>query len=211
SHAACSELARHANVPVVNALTDVEHPCQILADYLTLAEHFDSVDGSGLPGKTLAYVGDGNNVCNSYLLGAPLAGLDIRVATPKGYEPPAHIVERAKALAAAYGTEVTLTHNPFDAVDGAHAVATDTWVSMGDESEENDRLADFVGFTVDETLMDAAHPDAVFIHCLPGHWGHEATHEIAHGPRSLILPEAENRMWAQMALILHLLGKQDEV
>ncbi len=202
AHASVVELAQHATVPVINALTDKEHPCQILADWMTLAEHFGGTDQ--LRGKTFAYVGDGNNMAHSYLLGAPLAGMDVRIATPKGYSCDADVVARARQLAKEYGTKVTLTNDPNVAVKGAHAVATDTWVSMGDEAEETQRIKAFHGYTVDERMMEQAEPGAVFLHCLPGHWGHEATYELAHGPRSLIFDEAENRMWAQMALVARL-------
>ncbi len=200
-HESVVDLARHATVPVINALTDKEHPCQVLADWMTLLEHFGD-----LRSKTFAYIGDGNNMAHSYLLGAPLVGMDIRIATPKGYACDADIVARAKALAKEYGTTVTITSDPKLAVKGAHAVATDTWVSMGDEAEETQRIKAFHGYTVDEAMMAVAEPGAVFLHCLPGHWGHEATYELAHGPRSLIYDEAENRMWAQMALVARLVG-----
>jgi ornithine carbamoyltransferase len=203
-HASVEALAQHATVPVINALTDKEHPCQILADWMTLAEHFGGVDQ--LRGKTFAYVGDGNNMCHSYLLGAPLVGMDVHVATPKGYRPDAAVVARAQQLAAEHGTKVVLNADPKAAVRGAHAVATDTWISMGDEAEETQRMKAFKGYTVDEAMMALAEPGAVFLHCLPGHWGQEATHEVAHGPRSLIYDEAENRMWAQMALVARLVN-----
>ena len=199
AHDSVVELAKHATVPVINALTDKEHPCQILADWMTLLEHFGD-----LRGKTFAYVGDGNNMAHSYLLGAPLVGMDVRIATPKGYSCDADVIARARALAKEYDTKVTLTTDPNVAVKGAHAVATDTWVSMGDEAEETQRLKAFAGYTVDDRMMGLAEPGAVFLHCLPGHWGHEATYELAHGPRSLIYDEAENRMWAQMALVARL-------
>lgn len=200
-HDSVVDLARHATVPVINALTDKEHPCQILADWMTLLEHFGD-----LRGKTFAYVGDGNNMAHSYLLGAPLVGMDIHVATPKGYACDADVVARARHLAAEYGTKILITSDPKVAVKGAHAVATDTWVSMGDEVEETQRLKAFQGYTLDEAMMQRAEPGAVFLHCLPGHWGHEATYDLAHGPRSLIYDEAENRMWAQMALVARLVG-----
>ncbi len=199
-HDSLEALARYATVPVVNALTDKEHPCQILADWMTLHEHFGD-----LHGKTFAYVGDGNNMAHSYLLGAPLAGMDIRVATPKGYAPDADVVERARALAREHGTKIFLTTDPREAVKGAHAVATDTWVSMGDEKEETQRVKAFKSYTLSEEHMALAEPGAVFLHCLPGHWGQEATYELAHGPRSLIYDEAENRMWVQMAILARLL------
>jgi ornithine carbamoyltransferase len=202
SHASLEAVARYATVPVVNALTDREHPCQILADWMTLFEKWGN-----LKGRTFAYVGDGNNMCHSYLLGAPLVGMNIQVATPKGYEPDAEIVERAKALADVAGTKILITRDVSKALKGAHAVATDTWVSMGDEAEEIQRTKAFQGFTLtDELLSMHAAPDAVFLHCLPGHWGQEATYELAHGARSLIFEEAENRMWAQMALLVRLCG-----
>jgi ornithine carbamoyltransferase len=203
-HASLEALARHATVPVINALTEKEHPCQVLADWMTLAEHFGGV--AELRGKTFCYVGDGNNMAHSYLIGAPLVGMDIRIATPKGYAPEAAIVARARELALQNGTKVTLVGDPREAIRGSHAVATDTWVSMGDEAEETQRTKAFKGYTLDEGMMSHAEPGAVFLHCLPGHWGQEATHELAHGPRSLIYDEAENRMWAQMALVARLVN-----
>ncbi len=201
SHDNATEMARHATIPVVSALTDLEHPCQILADWMTLEEHLGP-----LSGKTFTYIGDGNNMCHSYLLGAPLVGMDVRIACPAGYGPKWSVVEQAEALATRAGTDVLLTQDPTEAVQGSHAIATDTWISMGNEAEEKQRLADFAGFCVDDALMEQAAPGSKFLHCLPGHWGHEATHELAHGPRSVIYDQAENRMWAQMALLVHLLG-----
>lgn len=198
-HESLEALARYATAPVINALTDKEHPCQVLADWMTLLEHFGD-----LRGKTFCYVGDGNNMAHSYLLGAPMVGMDVHIATPKGYAPEAAFVARARALAKEFGTQVKLFNDPNLAVKGAHAVATDTWVSMGDEAEETQRTKAFAGYTVDEAMMQLAEPGAVFLHCLPGHWGQEATDELAHGPRSLIYDEAENRMWAQMALVARL-------
>jgi ornithine carbamoyltransferase len=202
-HASLLQMAEHSRVPVINALTDVEHPCQVLADFMTLAEHFGD-----LAGRRLAYVGDGNNMCHSYLLAAPMVGMDIAVACPAGYQPNPAIVQAARALAKAAGTKLTVTTRPEVAVHDADAVATDTWISMGDEAEEAARMRAFAGFTVDDALMARAAPGAVFLHCLPGHWGHEATFELAHGPRSLIYDEAENRMWVQMALLVKLLRPQ---
>lgn len=202
-HDSLEALARYATVPVVNALTDREHPCQILADFMALKEHWGT-----LGGKVLAYVGDGNNMCHSYLLGAPLAGMDVQVATPKGYAPDPEVVARARQLAEAAGTKVMVTTDMARAVKGADAVATDTWVSMGDEAETLQRRKAFAGWTLTEELLaQHANDGAVFLHCLPGHWGEEATYELAHGPRSLIYDEAEDRMWVQMALLVHLLGK----
>lgn len=204
SHQNLVDLAKAATVPVVNALTDLEHPCQVLADLTTLQEHLTNTGKGHLKGKRLAYVGDGNNMCHAYLLGCAIAGMEIRVATPPGYGPEGSVVKEAEQLAKAHGGSVLVTHDPQEAVAGAHAVATDTWVSMGDEVEAAERLAAFDGYTVDEALMEQAGEGAVFLHCLPGHWGHEATYAVAHGPRSLILEEAENRMWSQMALLAYL-------
>lgn len=200
-HADVATMAEHASVPVINALTEMEHPCQILADWQTLFERWGS-----FAGKTFCYVGDGNNMCHSYLLGAALVGMDIRVATPPGFAPRPDIVEQAEVLAGMNGSTVHVCHDPLEAVQGSDVVATDTWISMGDEAEEAARRAAFAGFTVDDVMLEAAAPGALFMHCLPGHWGDEATYEVAHGPRSVIYDEAENRMWAQMALITHVLG-----
>jgi ornithine carbamoyltransferase len=203
-HASLEALARYATVPVVNALTDLEHPCQILADWLTIREHLGE-----LKGKTFAYVGDGNNMLHSYLLGAPMVGMDIQVATPKGYDPDPEVLERARQLAEKHGTRITLHRKPELALKGAHAVATDTWVSMGDEAEELQRTKAFAGYTLTEEMMaQNAAPGAIFLHCLPGHWGQEATYELAHGPRSVIFDEAENRMWVQMALLVRLVSPE---
>ncbi len=205
SHDNLEALARYATVPVVNALTDAEHPCQILADWMTLREHLGN-----LRGKTFAYVGDGNNMLHSYLLGAPMMGMNIQVATPKGYDADADVVERARALAEKHGTTISFHRKPELALRGAHAVATDTWVSMGDEAEELQRTKAFAGYTLTEEMVaQHAAPGALFLHCLPGHWGQEATYELAHGPRSVIYDEAENRMWAQMALLVRLLHPEE--
>lgn len=199
-HDAFRAIAQHATVPVINALTDLEHPCQVLADWMALQGAVGT-----LRGKRFAYVGDGNNMCHSYLLGAPLMGMDVAVACPPGHGPDGDIVAQAKFLASKAGTKVRVTTDPAAAVQGAHAVATDTWINMGDEGEEAERLAAFQGYTVDDELMALAAPGAKFLHCLPGHWGQEATHAVAHGPRSLIYDQAEDRMWVQMALIVDLL------
>jgi ornithine carbamoyltransferase len=204
-HDSLEALSRYATVPVVNALTDKEHPCQILADWMALAEHYGGV--AQLKGKTFCYVGDGNNMLHSYLLGGPMLGMHVRAACPKGYEPDADILGQARALAAAAGTTIHITRHPEEALQGADIVATDTWVSMGDEAEMVQRQKAFAGYTLTEELLAAnCNEGAVFLHCLPGHWGEEATYELAHGPRSLIYEEAENRMWAQMALLVRLVN-----
>lgn len=201
AHATLTEAASYATVPVINALTDREHPCQVLADWMTLQEAW-----GGLKGRELAYVGDGNNMCQSYLLAAPLAGMDIRVSTPPGYAPDWDVMEQAQGLAHLAGTDIHLVDDPAAAVRGADAVATDTWTSMGREAEADERRRAFAGFTVTETLLREGAPGCRFLHCLPGHWGEEATHGVAHGPRSMIYDQAENRMWVQMALLAHVLG-----
>jgi ornithine carbamoyltransferase len=201
-------LARHASVPVINGLDDEEHPCQILADYLTLLEHFGS-----LKGLEFAYIGDGdNNVAHSYLLGAPLIGMNVRILSPKGYQPGPEWIERAQKLAQQHGTRVfvgTLTPRNLQGVD---VIATDTWVSMGDEKEERTRLKAFKGYTVDDRMLAATKKHStVFLHCLPAHYGHECTQSVAHGPQSLVFQEAENRLWAQMAVLVDVLRLRDEV
>lgn len=193
------ELARHATIPVINGLDDEEHPCQILADFLTLKEHFGS-----LKGLEFCYVGDGdNNVAHSYLLGAPLAGMNVRILSPKAYQPSPEWVERANALAAQHGTTVTIGTLSAKALLGADVIATDTWISMGDEKEERARLKAFKGYLVDERLLSQTRKGGtVFLHCLPAHYGQECTEAVAHGPQSLVFQEAENRLWAQMAILV---------
>jgi ornithine carbamoyltransferase len=201
SHANAVALAGSATVPVINALTDIEHPCQILADWMTLMERWGT-----LKGKRLAYIGDGNNMCQSYLLGAAIMGLNIHVATPAPFAPDATIVEQAEVVARMNGSTVVVGTDVASAVAGANAVATDTWISMGDEAESELRHQAFAAFHIDEGLMSHGAKDALFMHCLPGHWGVEASHAVAHGPRSVIYDQAENRMWAQMALLVYLLN-----
>lgn len=196
------ELARHATVPVLNGLDDEEHPCQALADFLTVREHFGK-----LRGLEFAYVGDGdNNVAHSYLLGAPLAGMNVRILSPPDYQPRPAYAERARRLAAKAKTTVTVGELSPGALKGADVVATDTWVSMGDEQEERHRLRAFEGYTVThELLAQTGKPSTRFLHCLPAHYGQEVDEKVAHGPQSLVFEEAENRMWAQMALLADLL------
>jgi len=190
------ELAAHSKVPVINALDDAEHPCQALADFLTI------LDSKGdLKGRKLAYLGDGNNVCNSLMLGAPYVGIDIAVATPKAYRPPVGVIQRAEELAREHGTVVELTTDPDAAVACADAVYTDTWVSMGSEEEKASRLKAFRRYHVDDRIMNMAAEDAVFLHCLPAHRGEEVSASVIDGPRSAVYPEAENRLHAQKALM----------
>lgn len=201
SQAMVEEIAEHASVPVINALTDDYHPCQGLADLLTMREHRGQ-----LGGLRFAYVGDGNNMAHTYLLGGALSGMHVTVATPVGYEPRADVVAKAQEIAAHTGASITLSNNPVQAVGNAAVVATDTWASMGQESEHAARVAAFEPFRVDTALMAHAAPDAIFMHCLPAHRGEEVTDEVMDGPQSVIYDEAENRLHAQRALLSVLLG-----
>jgi len=188
-HSKLTRMASVATVPVVNLLSDAAHPVQALGDLLTLRQRLGPLEG-----RSLAYVGDGNNVCRSLMVAAGLAGMEMRVATPPGYEPPAH------------GATV-LTHDPAEAVAGVDAVYTDVWASMGQEDEAATRRADFAGFTVDDALMGGAAPGAVFLHCLPAHRGQEAAASVIDGPRSVVWQQAANRMHAQRGLLLWLLSR----
>ncbi|MBN2113775.1 MAG: ornithine carbamoyltransferase [Acidimicrobiia bacterium] len=192
-------LADHADAPVINLLSDLEHPCQALADLQTLAE------ARPLAGATVAFVGDGNNVCHSLLLGGALSGVSLRVASPPGYAPAPEIVERARALAAP-GVAIEIGEDPQGAVRGADAVYTDVWASMGQEAEAAERRRLFEPYRVDERLFGLAGPAAIFLHCLPAHRGDEVTDEVADHERSRIFDQAENRMHAFKALLLHLAG-----
>jgi ornithine carbamoyltransferase len=201
AHQTVVDLARFGSVPVINGLTDDLHPCQALADYFTLGEVFGD-----LRGRKIAYVGDGNNMAHSLLFGAAKVGMDIAVASPAGYAVKPHYAELAHQDAAAAGTRIVLTEDPRQAVEGASAVYTDVWASMGQEAEAQQRLAAFKGFEVDAALMAAARPEAVFLHCLPAHRGEEVSAAVADGPQSRIFDEAENRLHAQKAVLLWLLG-----
>jgi ornithine carbamoyltransferase len=204
AQARLEEMAAAATVPVVNALTDDFHPCQVLADLLTVRE-----DKGSLAGLTLAYVGDGaNNMAHSYLLGCALAGMHVRVGTPDGYRPNADILARAVELADVHGGSVIVTTEPLEAVHGADVVATDTWVSMGQEAESTDRKGSdgpFTPFGVTPELMAEAADDAIFLHCLPAYRGYEVAPEVIDGPQSVVWDEAENRLHAQKALLSFLL------
>ncbi|MCL2515828.1 MAG: ornithine carbamoyltransferase [Nocardiaceae bacterium] len=199
-------MAEYSGVPVVNALTDDFHPCQILADLLTIREHKGE-----LAGLTMSYIGDGaNNMAHSYLLGGALAGMHVRIATPAGYQPRADIVADAERIAAQTGGSVTITAEPAQMAAGADIIVTDTWVSMGQEDDKAERRAAFADYTVGAELMGAAKPDAIFLHCLPAYRGYEVTAEVIDGPQSVVWDEAENRLHAQKALLAWLLGKNRE-
>ncbi len=190
------ELAAHAEVPVINGLTDWEHPCQILADFLTILEH-----KGRLAGLKLAYVGDGNNVAHSLLLGGARLGMRVAVSSPRGYEPAPDLVYRAAAEAVRTGGAVELTTDPAAAVRDADVVVTDTWASMGRESEHSARVKAFAPYQVNEALVAYARPDYIFMHCLPAHRGEEVVDAVIDGPRSVIWDEAENRLHVQKALL----------
>lgn len=197
-HETIEELARFATIPIINGLSDREHPCQILADILTMKEYFGS-----LGNRTIAWVGDGNNVCNSLILSSALMGYRVKVAAPEGYAPPRSILEEASK----HGGAVTVCGSPRDAVAGADVVYTDTWISMGSEAEKDARIRAFQGYTVDDALLRLASPDAIVLHCLPAHRGDEITDEVMEGSRSAIWDQAENRLHVQKALLVKLLEK----
>lgn len=199
-------MARHAGVPVVNALTDQFHPCQALADLLTLAEHAGGL--GALPGRTLAYVGDGaNNMAHSYLLAGATAGMHVRVGTPVGRRPDADVVDRAAAIASDTGGSVTVLHDAAAAVSGAEGVATDTWVSMGDATTAAEAEELFGPFRLDADLLAGADPGAVALHCMPAYRGKEISADVIDGPRSVVFDEAENRLHVQKAVLTWLLER----
>jgi ornithine carbamoyltransferase len=189
-------LAEHATVPVINGLTDQTHPCQALADLMTIRERFGT-----LSGIRLAYVGDGNNVCRSLMRGASKFGMRFIAATPEGYEPRHRSIDETRQIAIQRGGTVELTHDPRAAVEGAQVIYTDTWASMGQESERDERRRVFAGYTVDDALLARADRDAVVMHCLPAHWGEEITRDVLYGAHSAVWDQAENRLHAQKALL----------
>jgi ornithine carbamoyltransferase len=200
-HATIEELDRHAGVPVVNGLTYAHHPCQALADAQTIRERFGAL--TGLP---VAYLGDGNNCCVSLMIVGALTGMRVTAGCPPAYRPDPEVVAWADAAARERGGGARVVEDAREAVAGARVLYTDTWVSMGDEESEAERIAALEPYRVDDALMDAAAPDAVAMHCLPAHHGHEITYEVLHGPRSAAWDQAENRMHAQAALLAHILG-----
>ena len=203
-HADVVELAKYSSVPVINALSDKYHPLQTLADLMTLKQHFKT-----LKGKTLSWVGDGNNVLHDLMIGAIKMGMHVNVATPRGYKPDADIVAQAQELAAERGLTLTLTEDPVKSVTGAHVVVTDTWISMGQEEEAKKRKVDFAGYQVNDELMSHADGKAVFLHCLPRK-PEEVADDVFYSDRSLVFPEAENRMWTVMAVAMQQLGRKME-
>lgn len=203
AHSTVEQLAAHAHIPVINALSDREHPCQALADFLTLQEQLGRIEG-----MTLAYVGDGNNVAHSLVLMGALLGTNVALATPRGYEPQPDIIQQAQRLAAQSDATITVTHDPREAVHNADAVYTDVWTSMGQEAENGARTPVFMPYQVTADLLAASgKPNTIFMHCLPAHRGEEATADVVDGSQSVVFDQAENRLHVQKALILQLLGK----
>ena len=196
SNKAMKELAKGATVPVISGLDDKEHPCQVITDLMTIKEHKEDIKG-----LNFVYLGDGkNNMAHSYLLGCGIAGMNIKIVSPKKYWPDEYFVKEAKK----FGINVDITDKVEGSTDGADVVATDTWISMGDEAEKEKRVKEFQGYTIDEKLMSRANKDAIFMHCLPAYYGYEVTKEVAHGKQSVIFDEAENRLWAQIAIMVTL-------
>ena len=190
------ELAEHATVPVINGLDDLEHPCQCAADLLTVLEKKEKFKG-----LQLTYVGDGNNVCNSLMLGCAVVGMNMRAATPRSHAPDEDILAKAVAVAEENGCTVEVMSNPFEAVEGADVVYTDTWVSMGQEDEKAEREKLFMPYQVNENLVEKANKDWIFMHCLPAHRGYEVSEEVIDGPHSVVFDQAENRLHAQKAIL----------
>jgi ornithine carbamoyltransferase len=205
AHDTITEMAQYAAVPVINALSDLEHPCQAIADFMTLEERFGN-----LKGFNFTYVGDGNNVCHSLMLTAALLGAHCTVGAPRNYAPKADIVAQARAIANITGSNITLVNDPVAAVKGADAIYTDICTSMGFEHEATRRAPIFKPYQVNETLMSHAAPTAVFMHCLPAHRNAEVTDAVLDGPQSVVFDQAENRMHAQKALLLMLLGRGEK-
>ena len=197
-HSDVEELAKYSDVPVINGLTDLEHPCQALADMLTIKEHLGDWEG-----RKICFVGDGNNVSNSLLLVAPLLGMDMALACPKGYEPNENILKIAHEYAGENNTEIIVTDDIGIALENVDAVFTDVWVSMGDEKEKAQREKDFAPFQVNKDLMSIANDGAIFLHCLPAVRGQEVTSDVIDGPQSVVYDEAENRMHAQKAVLYY--------
>ncbi|MBN1586979.1 MAG: ornithine carbamoyltransferase [Candidatus Omnitrophica bacterium] len=203
-HATLEEFAAHGTVPVINALSQSFHPCQALSDLLTVKEKFGSIKG-----RKFAYVGDGNNVLHSLLLAGSRLGMDLRAATPEGYQPSSKILDLARANAEASGGSVLWTSDPTEALRDAEIVYTDVWISMGDEEESDRRRRDFRGYQINEQLTQRAHPSFVFMHCLPAHRGEEVDNVIMEGPHSCVFDQAENRLHIQKAVFMTWLGNKE--
>jgi ornithine carbamoyltransferase len=200
AHEHVLELARYATVPIVNGLSDYNHPCQAMADVLTIMERFGQLDG-----LKVSFIGDGNNVAVSMLNACTRLGMNFAIATPEGFELPAKAIAMAEEMAKDSGVSISQSHDPKEAAEGAQIIYTDTWVSMGQEDEAKSRLAKFEPFQVNDSLVSVADPSAIVMHCLPAHRGQEITDAVADGPQSVIFNQAENRMHAQKAILVHLL------
>ena len=200
-HETLKELAKNSEVPVINGLSDLEHPCQVISDLFTIHEV-----GGRLRGIDLAYIGDGNNVCNSLLLGCSMVGINIKVASPEGYEPAKDFVKKALDISKETGSRIEIVNDPREAAKGASFLYTDVWVSMGDESEEEERLRAFRGYQLNREIVKLANSDCKIMHCLPAHRGLEITDEVIDGKDSIVWDQAENRLHAQKAILLRLLG-----
>jgi len=197
SNEAMKELAKYSTVPVISGLDDKEHPCQIVTDLMTIKEHKGK-----LKGLNFVYIGDGgNNMAHSYLLGCGIVGMNIKIVSPKNYWPDEYFIKEAKK----FDIKIEVTDIVDNCTKNADVVATDTWVSMGDEKEKEKRIRDFKGYTIDKRLMNIANKDAIFLHCLPAYYGYEVTKEVAYGSQSVIFDEAENRLWAQIGIMVTLL------
>lgn len=201
AHQDVLDLAEYGQIPIINGLTDYMHPCQAMADLFTVYEHKGKLEG-----LKMSYIGDGNNVTHSLLHACAMAGMDMSVATPKGYECASEIVEEAKEIAKKTGSKITITNDPIEAISGSDAVYTDTWVSMGQEAEKAERIKIFKPYQIDKTLFSHAKEDAIFMHCLPAYRGLEVTEDVIDSPSSVIFDEAENRLHAQKAIMTMLMG-----
>ncbi|XP_028993217.1 ornithine transcarbamylase, mitochondrial [Betta splendens] len=203
SHSTLEELDKEASVPIINGLSDLYHPIQILADFLTLQEHYGSLDG-----LTVSWIGDGNNVLHSFMMSAAKLGVHLKIATPKGYEPEQSVIKEAQRLSIQHGTQLVLTSDPMEAAHDSNVLVTDTWVSMGQEEEKKKRLKDFHGYQITMQTGSVAKPDWTFLHCLPRKM-EEVDDNVFYSSRSLVFPEAENRKWTIMGLMVSLLTDYD--
>ena len=196
---AMKEFAKYASIPVINGLDNKEHPCQVITDLMTIKEHKGNLNG-----LNFVYIGDGNNnMAHSYLIGCGIAKMNVKIVSPKKYWPESYFVDEAKK----FEVNIEITDKIESCTKNMDVVATDTWISMGDESEKDQRLKDFKGYTIDNSLMNQARKDAIFMHCLPAYYDYEVTKEVAHGRQSVIFDEAENRLWAQIAVMVFLCKK----
>jgi len=202
-HSDVVDLAANASVPVINGLSDYNHPCQVLADLQTVSEKFGK-----LAGLKFAYIGDGNNMAHSIMMGCAKVGMDVAIGHPKGYAPESETATRTREIAATHGSGVLITDDPMEAAANADVIYTDVWASMGQEDEAAERLKRFEGFQVDAKMMSAAKPSAIFLHCLPAHRGEEVAAEVIDGPQSVVFDQAENRLHAQKAIMISLMGRK---